>query len=108
LAICSSCSIKITVTKPIASKSKPVVSIFVQIIISALDKVSKEFIFKVLFFTLSVSNLKIYFFGKIFFKAFSICSVQTQTFKSFSESQLSHFCFNFSLYQQIWQIIDSQ
>jgi len=46
LAICSSCSIKTTVTKPIESKSKPVVSIFVQIIISALDKVSKEFIFK--------------------------------------------------------------
>ncbi|MBT6779416.1 hypothetical protein HOA93_06860 [bacterium] len=64
----SSCSKRITQISHIFLKSKPVVIIFVQIIIFAFSRFSKAFDFSVLFFTLSVSKRNILYFGNSFFK----------------------------------------
>ena len=96
-AICSSCSTKITQINQTELKSNQVVIIFVQIMMSASLSQTKEFSFSVLFLTDCISNLKILFSGKIFFKDFSICSVQTHIFNKFFELQLSQLFFKSSL-----------
>jgi hypothetical protein len=78
----NSCSARITQIRPIFLKSKPVVIIFVAMIISAFSRFSKAFNFSVLFLTESKSNLKIltFFFSKYFLRLSSICPVHTPIF----------------------------
>jgi len=69
----NSCSSKITQISPTHEKSKPVVIIFVHIMMSALSRFSKAFSFSDLFFTVSVSKRNIYFLGNSSFIESVIC-----------------------------------
>jgi type IV secretory pathway VirB3-like protein len=76
----SSCSSNIIQISHIQEKLKPVVIIFVHIIISAFSKFSSAFDFSILFLTTSVSKRNTLFFGYSSFKVCSICCVQIPTF----------------------------
>jgi hypothetical protein len=112
--ICNSCSNKITQISPTLLKSKPVVIIFVQIIIFAYLSFSNASFLSLLFFITSVSKRKTKCCHKDIssglnkaFKFFSICIVQTHTFCNSFVPHLSHFRGIFLLKLQTWQAIKS-